>query len=195
MFYGDELIERVREANDIVDVVGTYVKLTRRGSNYVGLCPFHNEKTGSFSVNKNMQIYKCFGCGKAGNVFTFLMEYDNLNFIEAVKELADRAGIVLPEQEMTEEEKERRDMKERLFEVNKAAAGFYFRQLRSDAGRKAYEYLKGRALSDETMKKFGYNAVRCSHNPYSEEFYDLADEMGLLVLDELVDKWSDRDWW
>ena len=155
MFYDDEIIDRVREANDIVDVVGSYVRLSRRGSNYVGLCPFHNEKTGSFSVNKNMQIYKCFGCGKAGNVFTFLMEYDNLNFGEAVKELADRAGIALPEREMTDEERERRNLKDKLFEVNKLAAGYYYRLLRSDQGKHAYEYLRGRALSDETMKNFG----------------------------------------
>ncbi len=175
MYYGEELIERVREANDIVDVVGTYVKLTRRGANnYVGLCPFHNEKTGSFNVNKNMQIYKCFGCGKAGNVFTFLMEYDNLNFVEAVKELADRARIDLPEQELTEEEKENRDMKERLFEVNKAAAAFYFRQLRSEGGRKAYEYLRGRALSDETMKKFGLGYA--GHG--SGKLYDYLKQQG-----------------
>ncbi len=155
MFYDDETIARVREANDIVDVVGSYVRLTRRGSSYIGLCPFHNEKTASFNVNRNMQIYKCFGCGKAGNVFTFLMEYDSLSFSDAVKELADRAGIPLPEREMTEEEKQRRNIREKLLEINKAAAGYYYRLLRTEQGAPAYRYLKGRALSDETMQKFG----------------------------------------
>lgn len=155
MLYSDEIIEKVREANDIVDVVGTYVRLNRRGNNYVGLCPFHNEKTGSFSVNKNMQIYKCFGCGKAGNVFTFLMDYDNLTFIEAVKELADRAGIALPEVEMSEEEKAKRNLREKLLEVNKEAAKYYFGMLRSEQGKIAYKYFSDRALSDETMKNFG----------------------------------------
>lgn len=155
MLYTEEQVDQVREASDIVDIVGTYVRLNRRGSNYVGLCPFHNEKTGSFSVNKNMQIYKCFGCGKAGNVFTFLMDYDNLTFVEAVKELADRAGIALPEAELSEEEKEKRNLRDKLFEVNKEAAKYYYGMLRSEQGRHAYKYLSDRAISDDTMKKFG----------------------------------------
>ncbi len=155
MYFDDETIERVREANDITDVIGTYVRLTRRGANYVGLCPFHNEKTGSFSVNKNMQIYKCFGCGKAGNVFTFLMDYDNLTFGEAVRELAERAGIQLPEAEVSDEEKQRRNLREKLFEINKEAAKYYYVMLRSEQGKAAYKYLRDRALSDETIKNFG----------------------------------------
>lgn len=155
MYYSDDVIEQVRSASDIVDVIGTYVHLTRRGSNYVGLCPFHNEKTGSFNVNKNMQIFKCFGCNKGGNVFTFLMEYDNLTFVEAVKTLADRAGITLPEREMSEADKAKRTLRERLHDVNKDAATYYYVMLRSPEGKFAYNYLKDRGLSDETMKNFG----------------------------------------
>ena len=92
MAYSEEIIEQVRSSNDIVDVVSTYVQLKRRGSNFVGLCPFHNEKTGSFSVNANMQIFKCFGCGVGGNVFTFIEKIENLSFYESVEFLADRAN-------------------------------------------------------------------------------------------------------
>ena len=99
MYYPDELIEEVRTRNDIVDVISDYVRLQKKGSSYFGLCPFHNEKSPSFSVSRQKQMYYCFGCGAGGNVFTFLMEYENFSFMEAVKFLADRAGIALPEAE------------------------------------------------------------------------------------------------
>lgn len=108
-YYSDELIEEVRSRNDIVDVIGSYVHLQKKGSTYFGLCPFHNEKTGSFSVSPNKQMYYCFGCGAGGNVFTFLMQYENFTFPEAMQELADRVGIELPKQEMTSAQ--RRDPK------------------------------------------------------------------------------------
>ena len=92
MYYSDEIIEEVRSRNDIVDVISTYVKLQKKGSSYFGLCPFHNEKSPSFSVSRQKQMYYCFGCGAGGNVFTFLMEYENYTFVEALKYLADRAG-------------------------------------------------------------------------------------------------------
>ena len=98
MRYSDDLVEEVRSRNDIVDVISGYVKLTRRGSNYFGLCPFHSEKSPSFSVTPSKQMYYCFGCGAGGNVFTFLMEYENCSFPEALKTLAGRAGISLPAQ-------------------------------------------------------------------------------------------------
>ena len=100
-YYSDELIEEVRSRNDIVDVISGYVRLTKKGSTYFGLCPFHNEKTGSFSVSPNKQMYYCFGCGAGGNVFTFLMQYENFSFPEAMEALAERAGIELPKQEMS----------------------------------------------------------------------------------------------
>ena len=102
MYYSDDIVEEVRMRSDIVDVISSYVKLQRKGSSYFGLCPFHNEKSPSFSVSPGKQMYYCFGCGAGGNVFTFIMEYENFTFPEALKFLADRAGIALPEQEYTE---------------------------------------------------------------------------------------------
>ena len=111
MYYSDEIIEEVRSRNDIVDVISAYVKLQKKGSSYFGLCPFHNEKSPSFSVSRQKQMYYCFGCGAGGNVFTFLMEYENYSFVEALRYLADRAGVDLPEQEYSEAERRRADEK------------------------------------------------------------------------------------
>ena len=99
-YYSDELIEEIRSGNDIVDVISGYVRLTKKGSTYFGLCPFHNEKTPSFSVSPNKQMYYCFGCGAGGNVITFLMEYENYTFPEALEVLANRIGVELPKQEL-----------------------------------------------------------------------------------------------
>ena len=126
MRYSDDLIEEVRMKNDIVDVISGYVKLTRKGSSYFGLCPFHNEKSPSFSVSPGKQMYYCFGCGAGGNVFTYLMEYENYTFVEALKFLAERAGFELPQIEYSKEAKEQADLKTRLLEINKQAAKFYY---------------------------------------------------------------------
>ncbi len=155
MFYPEELVEEVRTRNDIVEVVSQYVKMTKKGSNYFGCCPFHNEKTPSFSVSPSRQMYYCFGCGAGGNVITFTMEYGNYTFPEAMKVLADRVGISLPEREATEEEKARASLRSRLLEVNKEAARYYFYQLKSGRGQHALEYFRKRGLSDETIQKFG----------------------------------------
>ncbi len=155
MYYPEELIEEVRRRSDIVDVIGSYVKLTKRGSNHQGLCPFHNEKTPSFSVNAQRQIYKCFGCGKAGNVITFVMEYENMTFPDALKLLADRAGVKLPEAEYTEEMQKSATLKKALADIYKTAAIHYHSVLRSPQGSEGYSYLKSRQLSDETIVKFG----------------------------------------
>ena len=120
-YYSDELIEEVRSRNDIVDVISGYVRLTKKGSTYFGLCPFHNEKTGSFSVSPNKQMYYCFGCGAGGNVFTFLMQYENFSFPEAMEALAERAGIELPKQEMSAQAKKEADKRQILLEINTAA--------------------------------------------------------------------------
>ncbi len=157
MRYSEELIDRVREANDIVDVVSACVPLKKRGANYIGLCPFHSEKTGSFNVNPARQIFKCFGCGKGGNVFGFVMEYENLTFPEAVKMLAGRAGIELPEnpEDDTPEKRLEAGRKERILAALKDAAGFYYRTLRSEEGLQAQKYLLGRGLDEETINRFG----------------------------------------
>ncbi|MBQ7774325.1 MAG: DNA primase [Lachnospiraceae bacterium] len=155
MYYPEELVEEVRTKNDIVDVVSGYVRLQKKGANHWGCCPFHNEKTPSFSVNGAKQMYHCFGCGAGGNVFTFVMNYENYTFPEAIKHLAERAGVNLPELEYTEEMKARETKRARLLEVNKEAAKFFYYQLRTPAGEIGYQYLQKRELSDETIKKFG----------------------------------------
>ncbi|MCR5356386.1 MAG: DNA primase [Lachnospiraceae bacterium] len=155
MYYPDNLVEEVRARNDIVDVISSYVRLQKKGSNHVGLCPFHNEKTASFSVSRSKQMYKCFGCGKSGNVITFVMEYENYTFQEALKLLAERAGVTLPEIKYTKEARERDNLKARILEAYKEAGKYYYFQLRSEAGKRAYEYFKDRGLSDDTMNKFG----------------------------------------
>lgn len=154
LFYSDELIEEVRQASDIVSVIGSYVKLTKKGNRFFGLCPFHNEKTGSFSVAPDTQLYYCFGCGAGGNVFTFVMEYENYSFKEAVEFLANRAGIELPKKEETGNRQEN-DRRKLLLEVNKLAARYYYYCLKSENGKRAYKYLTGRGLSDETIQAFG----------------------------------------
>ena len=155
MYYPDELVEEVRMKNDIVDVVSGYVRLQKKGGNYWGLCPFHNEKTPSFSVSGNKQMFHCFGCGTGGNVFTFVMNYENYTFPEAVKHLADRAGVKLPEIEYSAEMQQKVSRRARLLEVNKEAAKYFYYQIRQPNGQIGYQYLKKRELSDETIHKFG----------------------------------------
>lgn len=178
--YSDELIEEVRSANNIVDVIGSYISLKKKGSSYFGLCPFHNEKTGSFSVTPNKQMYYCFGCGAGGNVFTFLMEYENFTFKEAMESLAERAGITLPQTEMTGETKAQADKRSQLLEINKQAATYFYTQLRSPQGQTGMEYFKKRQLTDETMRKFGLGYS----NKYSDDMYQYFKKKG--VSDQLL---------
>ncbi|MCR5119276.1 MAG: DNA primase [Lachnospiraceae bacterium] len=155
MFYPEEIIQEVRDRNDIVDVISQHVQLKKQGSNYFGLCPFHNEKSPSFSVSPSKKMFHCFGCHAGGNVITFLRMYENYTFQEAVKVLADRAGIKLPEAEMSEEMKQRAAKRARLYEINKTAATYFFYRLRNQGGENGLEYFKKRELSEETMQKFG----------------------------------------
>ncbi len=201
MRYSEELIEEVRARSNIVDVVSQYVKLQRKGSSYFGLCPFHNEKSPSFSVSPGKQMYYCFGCGAGGNVFTFLMQYENFSFQEAVKSLADRAGVQLPEVEYSREAREEADRKALLLEINKKAARYYYCQLRAPQGEQGLHYLKGRGLSDEIMKKFGLGyADRFNSSLYQylkKEGYndELLKESGLFIMDErrgVTDKFWNR---
>lgn len=155
MYYPEELIEEIRLKNDIVGVVSGYVRLQKKGGNHWGCCPFHNEKTPSFAVSESRQMYHCFGCGVSGNVYTFVMQYENYSFPEAVKMLAERAGVNLPEVEYSAEEKRRAGRRARLLEVNKEAAKFFYFQLRAPQGEIGKKYLEKRALTDETIHKFG----------------------------------------
>ena len=201
MRYSDDVIEEVRTKNDIVDVVSQYVKLTRKGSSYFGLCPFHNEKTPSFSVTPAKQMYYCFGCGAGGNVFNFVMEYENYTFGEALSYLAQRAGVELPKIEYSREAKEKAERKALLLEINKKAAQYFYYQLRREGGKSAYQYLTGRGLSEETIKKFGLGYS----DKYSDDLYkymkakgysdELLRESGLFNADErrgMYDKFWNR---
>ena len=190
MRYPDEVIEEVRSRNDIVDVISKCVKIQKKGSSYFGLCPFHNEKSPSFSVSGSKQMYYCFGCGSGGNVFTFVMEYENFTFQEAVKMLADRAGVALPEAEYSEEDKKRESKRARLLEVNKAAAGYFYFQLRAPQGANGLQYFKGRKLTDETMKKFGLGYANVMSDDLvkylKKKGYDdsIIQEAGVATFDE-----------
>ena len=155
MYYPQEIIDQIIAANDIVSVIGEHVHMKRSGSGYMGLCPFHSEKSPSFSVSPGKQVYHCFGCGESGNVVTFVMKYENATFQEALKILADRAGIKLPEAQYSEESKKKNEQRDRLFAINKDAATYYFRLLRSPRGRRGMDYFRQRQLSDETLNRFG----------------------------------------
>lgn len=201
MYYSEDLIEEVRMKNDIVDVISGYVKLQKKGSSYFGLCPFHNEKSPSFSVSRQKQMYYCFGCGAGGNVFTFLMEYENYTFIEAVEYLAERSGVELPKAEYSREAKERAGLKASLLEINKAAAQYFYVQLKSKQGKAGYTYLRERRLSDETIRAFGLGYS----NKYSDDLYrylrskgyqeEMIRQAGLISIDEkhgVYDKFWNR---
>ncbi|RKD28149.1 DNA primase [Lacrimispora algidixylanolytica] len=155
MRYSEDAIEEVRMKNDVVDVISGYVKLQKKGSNYFGLCPFHNEKSPSFSVSPAKQMYYCFGCGAGGNAITFVMEYENYSFSEALKILADRAGVKLPVQEYSKEAKAQEDLRAVLLEINKLAASYFYYQLKNPQGELGYKYLRDRQLSDDTIVRFG----------------------------------------
>lgn len=174
MFYPEEVVEEVRQRNDIVSVISTYVKLKKTGANYMGLCPFHSEKSPSFSVSGNKQMYHCFGCGVSGNVYTFIMEYENFTFPEAVKYLAERGGVALTETEYSKEAKEQADLRNQLLEINKEAAKYYYVQLMSPQGKNALEYLQERKISKETMVKFGLGYS----NKYSNDLYQYLRSKG-----------------
>lgn len=175
MYYPDEVIEEVRMKSDIVDVISGYVKLQKKGANYFGLCPFHNEKSPSFSVSPGKQMYYCFGCGAGGNVLTFVMEYENYTFQEALQSLADRAGVTLPKMEYSKEAREQAEFRARLLEVNKLAANYFYYQMKQPQGKIAYEYFHDkRKLTDETMLRFGLGYS----NKTSDDLYRFLKEKG-----------------
>lgn len=168
MYYSEDIIEEVRSRNDIVDVIGGYVTLKRRGNSYTACCPFHHEKTPSFHVNRDKQMYHCFGCGVGGNVLTFVMEYENFSFPEALKMLAERAGVQLPEQSVSKEQRQKENYKTVLKEMNRIAA-VYFNYLltKTPAGEHALKYYHDRGFSDETIQRFGLGYA----NVYANDLY------------------------
>ena len=190
MYYSDDLIEEIRSRNDIIDVISGYVKLKRQGATYFGLCPFHNEKSPSFSGTPGKQMYYCFGCGEGGNVYSFIMKYENYTFLEAVKMLADRAGIQLPETEYTEEEKRKADLKAALLGINKQAALYFHHLLKSEKGKTGLDYFSFRGLDHETIVRFGLGYS----NKTSDDLYryfkqqnysdELLKETGLFAFSE-----------
>lgn len=200
-YYSQELVEEIRSRSDIVDVISGYVKLQRKGSNYVGVCPFHNDRNPSMSVNQPRQMYHCFSCGAGGDVFKFVMDYENLTFPEALKVLADRAGVELPRQDYSKEAKRQADLKVQILEMNKLAAKYYYYTLRQPAGKQGWDYLTGRKLSEETIKRFGLGYA----SKYSDDLYkylkskgysdQLLKESGLMQADEkrgMYDKFWNR---
>ena len=164
MRYPREIIDEVRMQNDIVEVISQYVPLKQKGSSYFGLCPFHNEKTASFSVNSEKQFYYCFGCGAAGNVFSFLMEMENMDFPEALKKLAERAHIALPEPERSAQVIAAEQTKQRLFDIHTAAGRFFYDCLQEKQGEQARAYLAKRQMDPRMARKFGIG--------YSPDSYD-----------------------
>ncbi len=190
MFYPDEIVEEVRTRVDIVDIVSGYVKLQKKGSNYFGLCPFHNEKSPSFSVSPGKQMYYCFGCGAGGNAITFLMEYENYSFPEALEILAGKAGVTLPKKEMSKEAKAQADLKTTLLAINKLAANYFYYQLKHPQGTLGYEYLKGRGLSDDTIRRFGLGFANKTGDDLYRYLRDkgygdhILKETGLVTIEE-----------
>ena len=153
MYFDDVFLNEVKEKNNIVDIINMYTPLKRNGNRYVGLCPFHSEKTPSFNVSEEKQMYYCFGCGAGGTVIQFVMNEENYDFVEAVKFLAEKAGLPLPDEKS--EENELYNLKRKIYEMNKLAAKEFYKNLNSEAGDKARLYLKNREIKKETVVKFG----------------------------------------
>lgn len=190
MRYPAEIIEEVQSGNDIVEVVSSYVKIQKKGATYMGLCPFHGEKTPSFSVSSSKQMYYCFGCGAGGDVIDFIKRYENYTFVEAMKFLADRAGIKLPEADYSGEEKRAREEKALLADMNKAAALYFYNQLKETQGEPAYRYLRERGIEDRTIVRFGLGFAKKTpddlYKYLKEQGFDDANlkSSGLVSIDE-----------
>ena len=189
MFYSEEVLNNIRDHTDIVKLISGYVNLKRSGSSYMGLCPFHDERSASFSVNPAGQYYHCFGCGKGGSAFKFLMEYENCTFSEAVERLAEAAGITLEKREATEEEKRQKSARERMYEINSAAAKYYYAALKDPRGAVGFKYFEGRGLSQDTIRNFalGFSFPEGGLIPYlkSQGFSDREMvDAGLARMDE-----------
>lgn len=175
MFYSNETVDKVRDSVDIVDLISQYVSLKQSGSNHMGLCPFHSEKSPSFSVSRNRQMYHCFGCGASGNVFTFLMQYENYSFPEAVQYLGEKSGIELPKASESAETKRKTERRTKLFEIQREAAYYFVSNLKDSNGKSGMDYFKlQRQLSDEIITKFGLGYSRM----YSDDLYRYLKSRG-----------------
>lgn len=170
--YSDELIEEVRQSNDIVDIISQYVHLTRKGRNYFGLCPFHNEKSPSFSVSPDRQIFHCFGCGVGGNVYTFLMKIEGITFKEALEQLAERANIQLPTLK-NNADTAKEELKAKVYKVNEFTAEFYHQNLYKPVAKIAQEYVKKRRMNKETLE-----AYRIGYSGKFDELYKALKAQG-----------------
>ena len=185
--YSDELIEEIKSANDIVDVISQYVTLKRSGRNFFGLCPFHREKSPSFSVSPDKQIFHCFGCGVGGTVIHFVSKIENLDFKETLEVLADRAGITLPTYTDTYDDA-RQKIKEKVYKINELSAIFFHENLYKPTSKQAQEYIKKRKLDNKTLKAFliGYS------NPSYSDLYNFLKENGFtdeeILASSLVNK-------
>lgn len=170
--YSEDLVEEVRNSNNIVDIISQYVILKKRGRNYIGLCPFHREKTPSFSVSPDKQIFHCFGCGVGGSVFNFVSKIENISFRESIERLADRAGIMLPKVG-TEEELKKQKLKEKIYEINEKAAEFYHNNLYTSNAKLGQEYVKKRKLNNKTLKDF-----KIGFAGLNDSIYDYLKKIG-----------------
>lgn len=199
VYYSEDLVEEIRLKSDIVDVIGEYVNIKKKGNSYTACCPFHPEKTPSFHVSRDKQMYHCFGCGVGGNVYTFVMEYENYTFPEAVKLLGERVGVDIPEEDMSPEARRKADYRSTLFEMNKISAAYFHYILKTERGKKGYNYFHERQLSNDTIKKFGLGYA----DMYSNDLYkylrskgytdDVLKNSGLVYIDE-VKGGNDRFW-
>lgn len=166
--YSDEIIENIRQSSDIVNIISQYVALKRKGRNYFGICPFHNEKSPSFAVSPDRQIFHCFGCNAGGNVYSFLMKIEGIGFKEAVEQLAERANIQLPKLENTVDN-EREELKEKVLKINEYAAEYYHQNLYKPQSKVAQEYIKQRKLNNDALKNYRLG--------YSGRFDELYQEL------------------
>lgn len=164
LYFNDQLILEISQNNDIVDVISQYVKLKKNGSRYLGLCPFHKEKTPSFTVSPDKQLFHCFGCGAGGTVINFVMKAENLDFIDGVKFLAEKARIAIPDDNFKNDKIEFYEKKQNILEINKKAARFFYDNLKSEEGKSAYNYLINRKISENTQVAFGLGYSKNSYN-------------------------------
>ena len=192
MLYPQELIEEIRLQNDLVQVIGEYLPLKQKGSSFFGLCPFHHENTPSFSVSRDKQLYYCFGCGASGNVYSFIMEMEHCDFPEAVRTLADRAHIQLPEPAYSKESKELEAQKEAIYQIHKLAGRFYYEKLHQPEGAKALSYLEKRQIRPQIQRKFGLGYAPAGRRVLTDYLIEQGFSMPLLLKSGLTMENKDK---